>query len=317
VAPRTLRNDDVSRKGASALAYMAASSVLFALMNFFARLATASGSWVTAGAVRAFIGATVALAVARMKGTSLSTRDPRAVLWRSVFGTAAMMSTFYALSSRTLPLGDTVTLLNLTPVFLAVLAPVVLRERTSAAVAIAIVLSLGGVALVVHPSFAGGDAAGGGGAGGTGGVAGPSAGTTAAMACFAAFTASIAMMMLRKVGQTESAEAISFQYSLFAGLVLSACALFDLRMPSLRDLGFMAAAGVCAGFGQLGITRAYSLEQAARVSGMGYLSVVASAILGAAVLHERPTVAALVGMALVIGGGLLVTFARDVPAKRQ
>ncbi|MBX3192653.1 MAG: DMT family transporter [Labilithrix sp.] len=293
--------------GSAALGYMATSAVLFALMNFFARLATASASWLTVGAVRAFIGAMVALVVARARGASLRAHDTRAVLWRSVFGTTAMMSTFYALSSRTLPLGDTVTLLNLTPVFLAILAPVVLRERTSAAVALAILVSLGGVALIVHPSFAFADA--------VPGVHGPSAGVTAAMSVFAAFSASIAMMMLRKVGQTESAEAISFQYSLFAALVLAICALFDLRMPAPRDVGFMIGAGVCAGFGQIALTRAYTLGRAARVSGMGYLAVVASALLGAAVLHERPSGAAIAGMALVIGGGLLVTFARDAPSK--
>lgn len=292
----------------SALGYMAASAVLFSLMNFFARLATATGSWATVGAVRALIGAMVALAVARIRGASLTPRDPRAVLWRSVFGTIAMMSTFYALSSRTLALGDTVTLLNLTPVFLAVLAPFVLRERTTAGVAIAIALSLGGVVLIVHPSFGFDSAAG---------LSGPSAGTTAGTAVFAAFSASIAMMMLRKVGQTEGAEAISFAYSLFAAVVMGVFAMFDLRAPSLRDTGFMCVAGVCAGLGQLGLTRAYSLERAARVSGMGYLAVVTSALLGAAVLGERPTAAALMGMVLVVGGGLLVTFARDAPAKSQ
>ena len=51
-----------------------------------------------------------------------------------------MAATFYALSSRTLPLGDTVTLLNLTPIFLAVLAPIFLREPTGRAVALALLL---------------------------------------------------------------------------------------------------------------------------------------------------------------------------------
>ncbi len=59
------------------------------------------------------------------------------------------------------------------------------------------------------------------------------------------------------------------------------------------------------------MTRAFSLERAARVSGVSYLSVVASAILGAVVLHERPSLGALLGMALVVAGGLVVTLTRD------
>ena len=281
---------------------MAAGAILFALMNFFARLASSSASWMTVGGVRALIGALVALAVARLRGASLVANDRKAVFWRSLFGTAAMGTTFYALSSRTLPLGDTVTLLNLTPVFLAVLAPFVLREQTSAAVGIALLLSLGGVVLIVHPSFhwQGGIATG-----------GPSAGVTAAVAVSAAFFASIAMMMLRRVGRTETPEAIAVHFSVFAGVVMTGLSLFDLRLPTPRDAGFMVVAGVCAGFGQLALTRAYTLERAARVSGMGYLAVVASALLGAAVLGERPSLAAVVGMALVVTGGLVVTFIRD------
>jgi drug/metabolite transporter (DMT)-like permease len=69
----------------------------------------------------------------------------------------------------------------------------------------------------------------------------------------------------------------------------------------------MVGAGICAGFGQLAMTRAYTLERAARVSGMSYLSVVASALFGAAFLGEAPGTTGLAGMALVIAGGLLVT----------
>ena len=281
---------------------MAAGAILFALMNFFARLASSSASWMTVGGVRALIGALVAVAVARLRGTSLVANDRKAVFWRSLFGTAAMGTTFYALSSRTLPLGDTVTLLNLTPVFLALLAPIVLREQTSAAVGVALLLSLGGVVLIVHPSFSWQGAPA---------TSGPSAATTAAVAVSAAFFASIAMMMLRRVGKTENPEAIAVHFSVFAGVVMMGLSLFDLRLPTLRDAGLMIAAGVCAGFGQLALTRAYTLELAARVSGMGYLAVVASALLGAAVLGERPSVGAITGMALVVIGGLVVTFIRD------
>jgi drug/metabolite transporter (DMT)-like permease len=209
-----------------------------------------------------------------------------------------MGATFYALSSRTLPLADTVTLLNLTPLFLAALAPFVLGERTTLAVALALLLSLAGVVLVLHPSFSWRASE----------LPGPSAGATALVAVLAAFISSLAMMLLRRVGRTESPEAIALHFSLFAAAVLSALSLLDLRMPTARDAAFTGVAGVCAGFGQLAITRAYALERAARVSGMGYLAVVASGLLGAAVLGERPAGGAVLGMLLVVAGGLIVTF---------
>jgi drug/metabolite transporter (DMT)-like permease len=280
---------------------MALGACLFALMNFFARLASATAPWPMVGGVRALIGAAVAVAVAKARGASLVTHERRAVLLRSLFGTAAMVCTFYALTSPALSLGDTVTLLNLAPVFLALLAPMVLREKTSPASALAIALALAGVVLVVRPAALFGGAEGG----------APGAGTTAAVAVLAAFFTSIAMMLLRRIGPRETPESVAFHFSLFAALVMGAIGASDLRVPEARDAACMVAAGLCAGFAQLAMTRAYALERAARVSAMSYLAVVVSALLGAAVLGESPTATALVGMGLVVVGGVVVTFARE------
>ncbi len=289
-----------------ALGHMALSATLWAFMNLFARLASTTAPWALVGATRAFIGAFVAFGVARARGASLVVHDRRTLFWRCLFGTASMTGTFLALSSPSLPLGDTVTLLNLSPVFLALLAPVVLRERTSGSTVLALTIALAGVVLVLRPEalFAHAPRP----FPATGAIG---ASTTALLALVASFFASLAMMMLRRVGQHETPEGIAFQFSLFAGFALTLIALLDLRLPSLRGAGFMVLAGVCAGFAQLGMTRAYALERAARVGGLAYLSVVVSALLGAALLGERPDTLAVIGMVLVIAGGLVVTFARE------
>lgn len=285
---------------------MAVSAVLFALMNLFARIASGSTSWLTVASMRALVGAGVAFAAARARGVSLAVVDRRILFWRSLFGTIAMTSTFYALSSRSLPLGDTVTLFNLAPVFLAILAPIFLHERTSRGVAVGIAIALTGVVLVVRPSFlfpsASHPPAG----------EGPSASVTAAVAVFAALSTSIAMMMLRRA-RGESAEAIAIHFSLFAALVTGVLSLFDLRMPTASGALATLAAGICAGFAQLAMTRAYALERAARVGGMSYLSVVASAVLGAVQLGEVPSLVAILGMALVVAGGIVVSL-RSAPS---
>lgn len=292
-----------------ALALMAGSALLFAAMSLFARLATKDGaSWAQTGAVRATVGALVAAGVAHARGGSLRAFDRKAILWRSLFGTASMLLTFNALSSRALPLGDTVTLLNLTPVFLAVLAPWVLREPTRPSAAFAIGLSLVGVICILRPALV------------FGGPSGPAADptghgaslVTGLVATSAAFCASVAMMMLRRAGKTESPEAIAFHFSVFAALVHAVIALTAPRLPTLRELVHMVAAGLCAGVAQIAMTRAYALASAARVSGMSYLSVVASAVAGMVLLGERPTTTAFVGMALAVGGGLLLTFGPHV-----
>ena len=289
---------------------MAPSAVLFSTMNFLARVATTSTSWATIAATRAVIGALVAYTVARMRGGTVAAKDYRAVFWRSFFGTISMLSTFFALSSKTVTLGDVVTLLNVSPVFLALLAPFVLKERTSKLVGLAIGVALTGVVFVVRPSFVFGHVGA-----VVHGVTGPSATVTAMVAIGAALSTSIAMMMLRRVGQTESPEAIAFHFSIFAAVVLTLISLFDLRAPSLRDAVFMLLAGICAGFGQLAMTRAYSLENAARVGGMSYLAVPVSALLGTVFLDERLGPTTTIGMILVVAGGILVTTRPRVPSR--
>jgi drug/metabolite transporter (DMT)-like permease len=144
---------------------------------------------------------------------------------------------------------------------------------------------------------------------------GPSALTTALVALGAALLSALAMIMLRQVGQRENPEAIALHFSLVATVTLGLIALADLRRPGAFDAGCMVLAGVCGGFAQLALTRAYALDRAARVGAIGYLSVVASALLGAAALHERPRQEAIAGIALVIAGGLVVTWSGRAAAR--
>jgi drug/metabolite transporter (DMT)-like permease len=218
-----------------------------------------------------------------------------------------MGATFYALGAPSLPLGDATTLVNLTPVILAGLAPLVLRERAGRRVAIALPLSLGGVLLILRPVFLFGHL----------GEVRPGSGVPALVAVSSSLFAAFAMLSLRRLGPHEGPEAIVIHYSLFAFVVLAAIAVASHALgrdaaASGADLSAvlaMVGAGVCGGFGQIAMTRAYSLERAARVSPLSYLAIVVNTILGAAVLHEWPGAPALLGMALVVTGGLVVSLA--------
>jgi drug/metabolite transporter (DMT)-like permease len=302
------------RRTMTAIGYMVASSSLFGLMAFFGRLATASAPWTSVACIRSVVGATIALVVARARGASLAPNSWSALFWRSFFGTLSMMGTFYALSSHTLSLGNTVTLLHLGPLFLAVLAPIFLGERTHAAVGFGVVLGLTGVVLIARPAFLFGHAPDQLVSLATS-AAGPSTSATVMAAVCGALATSFAMMMLRRAGQTESPETIAFHFSLFASFVTGALWLVDLRLPSSRDAVFMVVAGVCAGVGQLLMTRAYAMEQAARIGGLSYFTPVFSTILAAAILGEHPRPLALAGMAIVVTGGIVVTFVRPATVR--
>jgi drug/metabolite transporter (DMT)-like permease len=280
---------------------MALSAVLFALMGFFARVASAHASWALVAAVRAAIGAGVAFAVGRARGARLQVRDRRGIWLRSIFGTIALACTFYAVGSPAISLGDAATLTNLTPVFVALLAPIFLRERVGKRVAIALPLSIVGVVLVLRPAFV------------FGGASHTAATYVAgAAALTAALSAAFAMLMLRRISPHETPESIALHYSLFAAVTCGIIAVPGFAVPSGRDAACMLASGVCAGFGQLAMTRAYALARAARVSGLSYVTIAVAALLGVTFLGEQPSPQALGGMALVIVGGLVVAIGGDL-----
>lgn len=265
-------------------------------MSFCAHVASAHAHWAMTGAVQSLVGAAVAYGVARARGAATRVHDRRGIWLRSIAGTSAMLFTFYALGTP-LPLGDAVTLLNLTPVFLALLGPVLLRERAGRRVWIAVPLCMAGLVLIVRPEI----------------VVGPGALGGAAAAVASAFSSTFAYALLRRMGR-ESPEAVALHFSLFASVILSGVALLHLSAPTGATMGWMLGAGVMGGVAQLALTRAYAMERAARVAPIGYLNVVVSALLGAVALQEWPSGRAVAGMALIVGGGLVVTLADRVRA---
>jgi drug/metabolite transporter (DMT)-like permease len=281
----------------SGLGWSAIAALLFALMSFFGRVAGATVPWTTVVASRAAVGALVALAVAWARGAPMIVRDRRGIWLRTLFGTLSMLCSFYALASPSLPLGDTATLLNLTPVFVAALGPIVLGERAGRAVGMALAIALTGVVLISRPSVL------------FGGLATqPGALFSALVAVSGAVCAACAMLALRKIGPHEGPEAIALHFSATATVALTVLAIPRLSMPPLGGALATVGAGLAAAFAQLAVTRAYALERAAPVSAMGYLTVVASAALGAVALGEWPSTLTLTGMMMIVAAGLVVAY---------
>jgi drug/metabolite transporter (DMT)-like permease len=292
VAPRSIVVEAaeprrVDRPGVAA-AYMLFACLLFTFMALFVKRATRDVSFLEAAAGRAGFGALTIVAMARARGVSLRVSD-RGLQWRrTLAGTASMCCGFYALSR--LPLGDAVTIGNLTPLMLAVLSPVLLGERSGSSVWAAVVLGLAGVGLLagVHLAHPGGLWLG-----LLAGIGG-------------AFFSSLAMAFLRRLGKRESPEGVSLHFATWAAVITLLLSLPGFRAPTAVALLALAGAGVFGGVAQVAMTRAYALDQAARVSAVGYSGVVFSQAIGVALLHEVPTRRQLAGAGLVLSSGVLL-----------
>ncbi len=276
----------------AALGYMLFACVLFTFMSLFVKRATHDVSFLEAAAGRAGFGALTIYAMARARGVSLEVHD-RGLQWRrTLAGTISMICGFYALSR--LPLGDAVTIGNLTPLMLAVLSPLLLGERSGSSVWIAVVLGLVGVGMLAgvhlrHPQ-------------------GLWLGVVAGIA--GAFFSSLAMSFLRRLGKRESPEGVSLHFAVWAAVITFVACLPGFRVPTRTALLALVGAGALGGFAQVAMTRAYALDEAARVSAIGYSAVVFSQILGFALLHEVPTTIQLGGAALVVASGVVLAVTR-------
>lgn len=270
-------------------------NTLFAVMTLSARLASESATWSTVAATRAFVGGLCALGLAWHTGATLRTKSSGLSWARSLFGTVAMISTFYALSAPELAVGDAVTLFATSPLLIAALSPKILGERTGRALWAVLAVAFLGVALVAGPHLS---------------FASPAAGAAFGAAASSAF----AMMFLRKMrsprdgSAPESAEAIALHFSMTSFTILALIAIPTFRVPDARGLALLLLTGLSGGIAQLAMTRAYALTEAARLGAVSYLGTVLSFVGAVALLGERPDPTQVAGSLLVVGAGVALAW---------
>ena len=266
---------------------MVVAQLFFAGMNVCTRLGARTLPWAEIAAGRFLLGALIAVAVARYRGSSLRIIDRPNARRRSGYGTLAAMCTFYALASTRIALGDAATLGATAPIFVALLAPRLLGERHEGRVAAAVMLGFAGIVAVLRPSF-------------------QIAVSVAAIATLGALFYALAMIWLRRIGPAESNEAVVLHFSLVALTAFLLVALPAWRWPDGWEALVLLGAGIGGGGGQIAMTRAYSLHRAAPVTALATLGVVLTHLLAIPVFGDRPTGWQIAGSLLVIAACVLL-----------
>jgi drug/metabolite transporter (DMT)-like permease len=262
-----------------------AAALGFSVMNALVKLLAAEGiPFVEVAAARALFGGLLLYGLARARGIPLAIHDRRATWVRTLAGCGAMTCTFFALSS--MPLADAAVLFNTTPLWVAMLGLVILREKIGRMVLVALLIAPIGVVLVLRPGdtfFANG-----------------------LIALLASVLSAIAMVSLRRLGATETPEAVVVHFSLWAGAILTVATIPFFVMPTPLQLALLVGSGIFATAAQVAMTKAYALDRAARVGGAGYLGVVFSAAFGLLFFDEALAPTTLAGIALVLLAGTLL-----------
>jgi drug/metabolite transporter (DMT)-like permease len=280
-----------------ALILLVASSALFGLMAFLAKLATARIDGAQVAMIRFAVSLVPIAFSPAFRRAAFTFKRADILFIRGVFGGLAVL--LYFLAIERIPVG-VATLLNYTsPVFGGLFAAAFIGERIRGRVAIPLAIALAGVFLVVHAHAAPTEILGFG--------RWELAGLGSAVCSGAALTA------IRVARRTEGSWSIFASLSLFGLLSTAPFALRTWTTPTAIDWLLMIGVGLVSIVAQILMTHAYRWVETMVAGAMSQIGVIVSMALGALFLGEAVTALTVAGTALTIGGVTLVVRATTPP----
>lgn len=239
---------------------------------------------------RSVLGLPVIVAAALLSGgpSLLSTRRIDSHALRSIAGTISMFCNFAAYIF--LPLADATAIGFAAPLFVVILAALVLAERVHVYRWSAVVLGFIGVLI----------------------IAGPEGGMSRA-ALYGAFFAltgaglmAVAMIFLRRMSAHEHSITIAFYFMLTSAVIAVITALFGWNMPTWEQALVLIFTGLAGGVGQLFLSFSYRFSEASALAPFDYAAMIWAVVLGYSLFGELPAPQVWLGGAIVIAAGLLI-----------
>lgn len=297
----SLRLEAVPRP--SALARVPTAVLFVAVASFWGmntvamRVAGRTVPPLSVAAVRALIGGLVLTLIARRRGASWPTTRQQWVQIAAIAVPMTGLSTaFLFLASRNIPAGLVSILSNTMPLFVAVLATLVLGERVTSRIALGLAVGLLGTVIVAWRA-----------------IEGEIRGVGILYGVLGAATAAIGSVMYKRfpLPGVDRLMAVAMQL-LISCVLLAIMAIPDdrsnMRFPTTFIISFvyLALLGLAVSF--VCFSELVSRGTGMQASAVAYLSTVLGVLFGAVFLHERLSWSVLVGGVVAIGGVALVQF---------
>lgn len=266
---------------------MVASAFAFSAMS---ALVKATDRLPTSQLVCARAAVTLVLSLAMVRHArvvpALGTQRGKLVL-RGVFGFLALAAYYWTLGR--LPLAEASTVHHTAPIWTALLAFLVLRERLGRGTVAALAAGLAGVILVARP--------------GASGVTFDALGVGIALA--GAICSAAAYVTVRRLAVTEHPLVIVLYFTLVAFPASLLWAIPEWLAPTPLEWLMLLGIGITTQIGQVCLTYGLSREPAARAMAVGYLQVAFAVLWGVTLFAEVPAWTTIAGAALIIGGTTL------------
>ena len=289
--------------------WMVLAAFMFASMGVCVKLASVYFNPAELVCYRGFIGMAILALLARSQGITLATRYPGMHAWRSLVGVTSLGAWFYAIAH--LPLATAITLNYMSSVWIAafLVGGTLLAWRPTAAtprpalqgpLILTVLAGFAGVVMMLRPSidqsqeqvFAG--------------LVGLLSGLSAAFAY-------MQVVALSRMGEPETRTV--FYFAVGSAVAGGAALLVTGTSPWPGWPGlWLLPIGVLAAGGQLCMTRAYASAHTQRatlvVANLQYSGIVFASLFSVLLFDDVITLLGWVGMALIVGSGIVATVLR-------
>ncbi len=215
---------------------------------------------------------------------------------RGVINMAAMLMFFTALSIS--PIAKVTALGFTAPIFMAILAVIVLGERFRIYRWSAIFLGFVGMLIILRPGLVVID-------------------TGALLVIGSAVLWAVAMLIIKIQSRTESSLTIVAYMGIFLGVFSIAPALWVWQPFELQTLGLMALIGLFGSIAQIAISESLKETDPTALMPFDFLKLIWTAMIGAWFFAEIPDIFTWIGATVIFSSGLFIAFReRSVRSQR-
>ncbi|GAB1581422.1 DMT family transporter [Phyllobacterium phragmitis] len=236
------------------------------------------------------------LAVTHQLSGVFHTQERLSHVWRGLVGVSAMCCSFYALTK--LPLPEAIAINYASPLFVVVFSAILLHETVRIYRWSAVVIGLIGVMVILWPRlsvFSSGEI-------------GMEETVGAISALAGAVLSAIAMLLVRRLVQTERTPTIVIYFSITSSVIALFTLPFGWVMPTPAQALMLVGAGFAGGIAQIFLTQCYRYAEMSTIAPFEYTSMLLGLAIGYLIFGDVPTVEMLIGGVVVIGAGIFIIY---------
>lgn len=195
------------------------------------------------------------------------------------------MSLFF-MSLKYLPVGSAVTLRYLAPIFAAILAIFILKERIIPIQWLFFIIAFAGVVILKSSDL--------------------QINTTGLVLILnSAFFGGLVYIVINKIGKTEHPITVVNYFMVFCTIIGGLLSIFNWKTPLTKDWLPLFMLGIYGFFGQLYMTKAFQIASLNIIAPIKYVEVIFTVIIGILLFKEVYTIWSLLGIIMIISGLVL------------